>query len=142
MSSAIQLQEKIRTNIPLSGNMDFNIVELGDNSIAVRAPLSPNVNIHGTGFAGSIYSLAVLTGWAMVAHIMDLQGIEGELVIARAEIKYRKPVTGDINCHCEVPNHLYEAFRSDLATNGKARLALDIVVGDAQAVLNATYYVS
>ena len=142
MSRVKKLQQKIRSHIPLSEAMQFNIVELSENTISVQAPLAPNINIHSTGFAGSIYSLAVLTGWALVTHIMDLQGIEGDLVIARAEIKYRKPVTGEIYCNCSIPDLLYEAFRDDLSTDGKARLTLEIMVGDAQAVLNATYYVS
>ncbi len=122
--------------------MQFNIAELTEKSILVHAPLPPNVNIHGTGFAGSIYSLAALTGWAMVTHIMDIQRIEGELVIARAEIKYRKPVTGDIQCECTVPIDAYASFHAEFKEKGKSRLVLDIIVGDAQAVLNATYYVS
>lgn len=142
MSAAQDLQEKIRSTIPLSDAMQFNIVDLTEKSILVHAPLSPNVNIHGTGFAGSIYSLAVLTGWAMVTHIIDSQGIDGDLVVGKAEIRYRKPVVGDIECRCSVPGYLYEAFNRDMKTNGKAKLSLEIEVGDSQAILNATFFAS
>lgn len=142
MSIALDLQGKIRAAIPLSDAMQFNIVELKENSILVHAPLSPNVNIHGTGFAGSIYSLAVLTGWAMVTHIIKSQGFDGDLVVGKAEIRYRKPVGGDIECRCSVPDNLYQAFNRDMKTNGKAKLSLEIEVGDSQALLNATFFAS
>ena len=122
--------------------MEFNIVELTEKSILVHAPLSPNVNIHGTGFAGSIYSLAVLTGWALVTHIIDTQGIDADLVVGKAEIRYLKPVDGDIECRCLVPGVLYEAFNMDMETNGKAKLSLEIEVGDSQALLNAVFFAS
>ncbi len=140
MSAALDLQTKIRSSIPLSDTMQFNIAELTEKSILVHAPLSPNVNIHGTGFAGSIYSLAVLTGWALVTHIIDSQGFNADLVVAKAEIRYRKPVNTDIECRCRVPVNLYEAFNRDMAAMGKAKLSLDIEIGDSQALLNATYF--
>ena len=60
--AALALQHKIHESIPLSEAMQFSIASLSRESILVTAPLAPNVNIHGTGFAGSIYSLAVLSG--------------------------------------------------------------------------------
>ena len=62
--------------------------------------IEPNINIRSTGCAGSIYSLGVLTGWALCTHIMDELGIEAELVVARAEIRYRAPVNGELECSC------------------------------------------
>ena len=65
MNAAEALEQKIRGSIPLSDAMQFHIEALSLDAIEVVAPLPPNVNIHGTGFAGSIYSVAVLTGWAL-----------------------------------------------------------------------------
>lgn len=138
---ASELQEKIRSHIPLSENMQLEIVELDEGSIHVHAPLAPNINIHGTGFAGSIYSLAVLTGWAMVSHIMELKGIEGDLVVGKAEIKYRLPVESDIDCYCRVSDKDVDEMVHQFAQSGKGRLTLDIVVGDQAAVLSAIYVV-
>ncbi len=140
MSIAHNLQEKIRSTIPLSDAMQFDIVELTEKSIMVRAPLPPNVNIHGTGFAGSIYSLAILTGWAMLTHIIDSQDFEGDLVVGKAEICYLKPVSGDIECRCSVPDYLYEAFNKDMKNNSKAKISLKIEIGDSQALLSAIFF--
>ena len=137
----VNLQEKIHSSIPLSEAMQFTIVELESRSISVRAPLYPNVNVHGTGFAGSIYSIAVLAGWALCTHIMELKQMTGDLVVAGAEIKYRSPVTGDIQCQGEVTEVDRDAFCSNFNAHGKARLALTIYVGSApNAILQGTYY--
>ena len=135
------LQNKIRSAIPISEAMQFSIAELGPHSITVRAPLAPNVNIHGTGFAGSIYSIAVLAGWGLSTHIMNQLGMDGELVVSRAEIKYRAPVTGPIECRAVVSDAERREFQDNFNDTGKGRLSLTIEVGDApQAVLLGTFY--
>lgn len=140
MNTATALQQKIRRAIPLSDAMQFSIRDLSLNAIRVTAPLEPNINIHGTGFAGSIYSLGVLTGWTLCTHIMDELGIEAELVVARAEIRYRAPVNGELECSCACSAAQRESFRQGVAAVGKGKLVLDIEVGgDRQAVLQATY---
>ncbi len=137
---AEQLQQKIRASIPLSEAMQFSIIELNPRAILVQAPLEPNLNIHGTGFAGSIYSLAALTGWALSTHIMALNRMQGELVVARAEIKYRSPITDAIQCRTQASEEDCETFRKGFESRGKSRLALEIEVGDTKnAILWATY---
>ena len=140
MSDAENLQRKIRKFIPLAEAMQFSIEGLSPEAIRVRAPLEPNINIHGTGFAGSIYSLAILTGWALCAHILEQAAIDAELVVAKAEIRYRAPVTGELRCTTAAPAEKREAFLRGARELGKGVLALDIEVGDdRQAVLNATF---
>ena len=140
MNAAAALELKIRQAIPLSDAMQFSIRDLSPDAIEVAAPLEPNVNIHGTGFAGSIYSLGVLTGWALCTHILDELGIEAELVVARAEIRYRAPVKGDLACRCKCSAAQRESFRRGLDEVAKGKLVMDIEVGgDRRAVLQATY---
>jgi len=140
MSAADELQDKIHLHIPLASAMQFTIDELDPGAIRVSAPLKPNINIHGTGFAGSIYSLAVLTGWALCTHILEDAGVDAELVVARAEIRYRAPVTGELHCATVVDAPARDAFLQATRDDGKGLLQLEIKVGDApQAVLSATF---
>ena len=140
MSAAGELTRKIRDAIPLSEAMRFSIDRLELDQIRVSAPLSPNINIHGTGFAGSIYSLAVLTGWALCTHIIDELGLDADLVVASADIAYRAPVKGDIDCRASTDKAQRDAFLQSFRESGKARLVLDIAVGDLpQASLHATF---
>lgn len=140
MSAAQALQQKIRAAIPLSDAMQFSIDSLDQDAIEVSAPLPPNVNIHGTGFAGSIYSVAVLTGWALCTHILDEMKIDAELVVAKAEIRYRAPVTGDLRCSTGTDAGQRASFLQDIEARAKGVLELEISVGDQPAaVLQATF---
>ena len=140
MNAAAALEQKIRQAIPLSDAMQFSIRDLSLDAIEVSAPLEPNINIHGTGFAGSIYSVGVLTGWALCTHILDELGIEAELVVARAEVRYRAPVNGNIECSCACSEIQRESLCQGIDEVGKGKLLLDIEVGgDRQAILQATY---
>ena len=140
MTSADELTRKIHDAIPLSDSMQFSIDHLDLDGIRVSAPLSPNINIHGTGFAGSLYSIAVLTGWALCTHIIDESGIDAELVVARAEIAYHAPVESDIECRCQASVEQRDEFLQFIRERGKGRLVLDIAVGELpQASLHATF---
>ena len=140
MDAAASLQQKIRASIPLSEAMQFTIESLDSEAIRVSAPLEPNINIHGTGFAGSIYSVAVLTGWALCTHILEDAGIDAELVVAKAEIRYRGPVTGTLQCATATDTAARDAFLRNARSQGKAVLELEVEVGgERQAVLRATY---
>ena len=140
MDAAEALQQKIRAAIPLSDAMQFGINALSLDSIEVSAPLTPNINIHGTGFAGSIYSVAVLTGWALCTHILEQVALDAELVVAKAEIRYRAPVTGDLQCKTSTAAGERDAFLRDIRERGKGVLQLDIEVGDKPcALLQATF---
>jgi len=120
--------------------MQFSIDALDGGAIEVSAPLEPNINIHGTGFAGSIYSVAVLTGWALCTHLLEQAGIDAELVVARGEIRYRAPVNGELRCRSAAGEAERESFLQAARERGKGLLRLEITVGDApQAVLDATF---
>lgn len=141
MTKASALEQKIRASIPLSEAIQFSIEALSLEEIRVTAPLKPNINIHGTGFAGSIYSIAVLTGWALCAHIMAELEIDGELVVGSAEIRYRAPVTTDLVCHCACTDAQRQSFYQGVQSSAKGKLVLDIEVGDRpHARLQATFY--
>lgn len=140
MTAAQALEQKIRNAIPLSDAMQFTIKVLNHDEIQVSAPLEPNINVHGTGFAGSIYSAAILTGWALCTHVMDELELEGDLVVAKAEISYRAPVTSALECKCQVSEQQRDAFARGLLDSGKGKLLLEVSVGDLpHATLQATY---
>jgi thioesterase domain-containing protein len=133
------LQQEIHAGIPLSQAMGFEITDLDGHAISVTAPLAPNVNVHSTGFAGSLYAVGILTGWGMVRHLIRRRGLTAELVVAEAGIRYRAPVRGDITCRCAVPKGQAETFVAQLESAGRARLVIEVSIGRAGAArLTAT----
>ena len=109
-AAAAALQSKIHRAIPLSAAMRYEIVELDSTQIVVQAPLEPNINVHGTGFAGSLYSLGILSAWALCSHVIDDAGLDAELVIAKASIHYSAPVHGAIHCCCRLNTEQIQRF--------------------------------
>ena len=142
-SARAELQARINRSIPLSEAMGYRIAELDDRHILVAAPLAPNINIHGTGFAGSLYALGILTAWGICAHLLDLAGIDAELVVAKANIRYRVPIHGDIHCRCEISDEAAAAFLQDLTDKGRSRMVVEVAVGDRPAAsIEATMHAS
>jgi thioesterase domain-containing protein len=79
--------------IPLSEFMQLAVESFDGHRLRCCAPLAPNKNLHHTMFAGSIYSMATLTGWGMVYLQLKSLGLEGDIVLADAKIRYLAPVT-------------------------------------------------
>ena len=143
MNDAAALQAKIHRTIPLSAVMGYEIVELDEAQIVVEAPLQPNINIHGTGFAGSLYTLGVLSAWALCNHVIDDAGLDAELVIAEAAIRYRAPVRGRIRCRCRLSANQIQGFVAGLRTRGSARIQVEVDIGEEPgAKMQATLHAS
>ncbi|SHI21217.1 YiiD C-terminal domain-containing protein [Ferrimonas marina] len=85
--------------IPLSRFMGIEAVSFVDGVFTTRADQAANKNLHNTMFAGSIYSHAALTGWGRVWLALEAAGLEGDIVLAEGNIRYRRPVHDLPECH-------------------------------------------
>ncbi len=112
--------------IPLSKAMDMRIVDFVDNTLTCRASLGPNVNVHGTAFAGSLYAVQALTGWGLMHLQLRLHGLDASIVIANGQIDYAKPVAEDITVQCSFGDQA--AAMDKLKTTGKGRFQLNCEV--------------
>ena len=63
--------------------------------VVLRAPLAPNANHKGTAFGGSLFCVAVLTGWAWATRYIAARGLNADAVIQESTIRYLKPVHGE-----------------------------------------------
>ena len=99
-----QLADTWRKTIPLSQFMQLGISSFDGNALCCQAPLAPNINLHGTMFAGSIYTLATLTGWGLLYLQLQALGLSGDQVLADASIKYFKPVQAKPEARCVLQN--------------------------------------
>ena len=61
-----ELQDIWYEKIPLSKSMELTISSFDGVQLVTQARLEPNVNVHGTAFAGSLYAIQALTGWGMM----------------------------------------------------------------------------
>lgn len=123
------LQQLLHKEIPISQALGISVSDLSEQSIEVSAPFETNKNIHNTAFAGSIYTTATLAGWSLVHHWLSCQSISGAVVLAQANIRYSKPISGDIIAHCTLPQEdEMTMFIERLTLKKRARLMLMINV--------------
>ncbi|QTH63368.1 GNAT family N-acetyltransferase/hotdog fold thioesterase [Psychrosphaera ytuae] len=126
----VDLQNIWHQQIPITQLMGIRVYQYTGKTFETRAALNPNMNLHGTMFAGSIYSLATLTGWGLVHLMMKENEVDGDIVLADADIHYHKPVT-------ELPRSIahFEDIKGDfepLKDNKKAMISVQVEVLDGQ----------
>jgi thioesterase domain-containing protein len=91
--------------------------------------LNKNINLHGTMFAGSIFSLATLTGWGMIFLQLKEKGLDGDIVLGDGNIHYHKPITMQPRALCNIES-LNGKFES-LAKNKKCQIKLNVSILDS-----------
>jgi thioesterase domain-containing protein len=119
-----ELQSTWLREIPLAAAMAVEVVACAREELLVRAPLAPNRNLHGTAFAGSLFSLCALTGWGATWLALKQSGLDGAIVVADSRIRYRKAVSGDILCRCRPDLAIIERSLAELEATGRASLPL------------------
>lgn len=98
-TEAQMLQTLWHNTIPLSKAMDLQINFYDGLTLITTCNADFNKNLHHTMFAGSIYTLATLTGWGWVYFALKEQqqkntSIDGDIVLAEANIRYHSPIKG------------------------------------------------
>jgi len=117
-----------QAGIPLAGAMGIQVVEFAQNRLLIEAPLAPNINMHGSAFAGSLYGVCALAGWGMLWLQLRLRGLEGSILLAEAHISYARPVVDTIRCACEFDPVAHERQLDRLADSGKGVFVLQTQV--------------
>ncbi|MEE4244402.1 MAG: YiiD C-terminal domain-containing protein [Kangiellaceae bacterium] len=155
MSDKLYWQQKILEEIPLCRAMGLTINRLNQLSIEVQAPLAKNINGHATGFAGSIYTLAIAAGWTLLSYSAQQANLTYPVVAGKATIKYNKPITTDFVASCylstskQSANELYSQWLGRLKSNRSVRIPLSIGICEINqpidshaAIVNADYYLT
>lgn len=117
-----QLTTLWHEGIPMAKGMQIKAAEFDGVRFTTTVPWQPNQNHHNSQFAGSIYSQATLTGWGRIWLALQQQGLDGTIVLAQGEIRYRKPITEPLPCHCDAT----DIDLSDLKQGKNAKIALNI----------------
>lgn len=119
------LQDYLFSHIPISKAMGAEVIEASNKTVAVKAPLSTNINHKSTAFGGSLQAIATLSCWSLL-HI-NLRGMTntGEIVITNSNIDYIKPVTADFTAYASLPDERrWQQFIRTFERRGKARIQL------------------
>ncbi|MCE0557286.1 bifunctional GNAT family N-acetyltransferase/hotdog fold thioesterase [Motilimonas sp. E26] len=119
--------------IPISEKMGITVYQYTGERFETRASLHANVNTKHAMFAGSIYSQATLTAWGLCWLKMKEQGFDGEIVVAKAEIAYRQPVT-ELPRAVILKDHIDGSFAGlKKGCKVKVKMTVSIISGEQNA---------
>lgn len=131
------LEETLHREVPLTRTMGVRVEEHDGRELVFLADFEPNINIHGTAFGGSLYSLCAVVCWGMLHLKYEEAGLQAHSVLGDANISYRLPVRGEIMARCRLPEDgSFEAFIDSLKSGKRSRieLAAEILVDKGVAV--------
>ncbi|QPG05959.1 YiiD C-terminal domain-containing protein [Salinimonas marina] len=97
-----ELQNTWTDTIPITEHMGIKLHQYSGKTLETRASLNKNINVHGTMFAGSIFSLATLTGWGLLFLQLKERQLQGDIVLGDGDIHYHKPVTMKPRAICNI----------------------------------------
>lgn len=121
------LQQACHSLIPISVAMGVTVDHYSGDTLHLGAPLANNINHQQTAFGGSLFSLAAMTGWGLLALKTTELALDTNIVVAEGNVTYAAPVNGPLRCVCHLPEEFNE-FAVSLTNTGKARLTLTLLL--------------
>jgi thioesterase domain-containing protein len=129
------LQGRIDREIVLAKHMGIIVEAANNDALILCAPLAPNANHKGTAFGGSLYSLAVLTGWAWLTRDLAVRKFDAAAVIQESNMRFLLPVHGEMRASVEIPTGAEIAkFHKMLSRAGRGRIHLSVQVRHGASV--------
>lgn len=125
----LRLRELLHREVPLSGHMGVAAERYDGDTLVLTAELEPNINIHGTAFGGSMYSLAALCGWSLIRLRLEDLSLEAEVVVGSARIDYRKPVRSRLVATADCDASEFDAFAQRVRSGRRASLEVRVALG-------------
>ena len=140
-----KLTEFFEAHLPITEFMGLGVDSYDGKQLTLKAPLAPNINDKQTAFGGSLYNACVMACWGF-AYLKTLEAqIDGNQVVVSGNIKYKRPVAGEIKATCSTPgeeaeHHFIDGFKR----HGKGKIELKATVlceGKVAVEFEGTYAV-
>jgi len=92
----------LRSFIPVTDFMDFRVRKFGPRRVEIEAPIAVNKSRKEIAFGGSICSLCLASGWALLRSHLDEAGKEATILIRRYDTRFLRPVDKDFRAASEL----------------------------------------
>ncbi len=123
------LEETLHNEVPLTRHMGLRLEDHAGKKLVVQAQLASNVNIHGTAFGGSLFSICAIACWGVLHLNFTRIGLNAHSVLGKAGIEYSRPVRGDFEASCELPSDgSFESFLERLEAGRRTPLELTALI--------------
>lgn len=128
--TAAEFENDLYLNMPITRHMGIRALSFSSEMVYLEAPLAPNLNHNKTGFGGCVFSVAVLSCWALANEAVREAKIDaGYIVVQDSQIEYLEPVTTDFTAESSwATNSACGKFLYTLKRRGLARVAINSVV--------------
>ena len=139
-----KLQDLIHREVPLTRVMELRVTDYRDDTLTLKAPVAPNINIHGTAFGGSLFSLAALAGWGLLQMTMSGGAETENVVLGQGRIAYHLPVRDEIVVRARLPaTEKFQSFMEDFQQGRKARINMvsEVITEEGVAATLSGVYV-
>jgi thioesterase domain-containing protein len=126
------LQAYITARIAPARALDVRLEAI--DPVTLAAPLAANLNDKGTGFAGSLFSVAALAGWALITRWCAREPVDAEVVLQSSTARFLAPARADFRAIAHEPSAAQrEKLRRMLARSGRGRaeVAVDVKCHEA-----------
>ncbi|MGJ8687424.1 MAG: YiiD C-terminal domain-containing protein [Spongiibacteraceae bacterium] len=111
--------------LPAAQHMQLKVEGYDGNTLSMYAPLGPNINDKLTAFGGSLYCVSVMACWGMVYLRCVDAGLDPDIVVAKAEIEYLRPVPEDIvSTTISAGTEPWQQFFTHFEERGRAKIEL------------------
>ena len=140
-----ELTAGLQGKIPMARQMGIEVVRWDHRSVTLGAPLAPNINHTETAFGGSISSLAILAGYALLDLAIKDRGISTRVLIQKSATDFRRPIDGPMTATAGLPGEEAVAeFVATLEKKRKARMTVEsqVLCGQAVAAVHVGVYVA
>ena len=134
-ASAAAFTDYLWEQIPICKEMGITASQSMRNEFSLQAPLHPNRNVHGTAFAGSLYTVMAMSGWGLIRvdlnrHLQSIEGKRADLWLTKASIRYADPVTEGFAAVAKTDDRLLDHFWSKMIRKGRGKMRLNVTIGD------------
>ncbi len=123
------LERRLHLEVPLTRHMGVSLDRYQDGELWVQADFASNVNIHGTAFGGSLFSLCAVACWGLLHLSFEEQAVNAHTVLGHASIDYYLPVKGELRVKSGMPEDgSFPQFLSRLKRGDRASITLEAAI--------------
>lgn len=124
-----ELQNYIEENIPIIGDMGFQVVEIEEDRVVVAGEYCRHINHTKSVFGGSISSVMTLACWSRMRLLMEEVDPQGIIVIKNGYTDFLSPVRGDYEvATLELEGKAMERFIRSYRRFGRGRIEVEAVL--------------
>ena len=129
MQTSEAIERLLYGTMPLARAMGVRVAVNEPPVLVLEAPLERNHNHLGTAFGGSIASLAMLTGYALL--FAELGDPRAHVVLKECNIRYLRPVRGNLRARATLPQGApLDEFKTLFQRKSRGRLTLKVELED------------